>query len=325
MIRFSCPGCGATYSVDDSKGGKTGKCPKCQSHFQIPMPEGSAASPAYGSGPSASLPPTPPADPNAPVEIAPCPGCQARLSVATSDLGADVECPYCKTVYKATKPGTGVVPVPPSSRVDRDEERPGRRRVEEDEDRPSRRRRDEDDEDDRPSRRRRRGEEDEDRPSRRRRDEDDEGDRPSRRFRDEDEEDERPRRRRRRRGASEEAESAVSVPAIILIVLGILGLVYGLINIVVVVTGMGGPGPFGQPKNGAEQVGRMVGSVLPIIWGAIVTLGGFKMKSLSGRGSAMLGAIFAMLPCSPCCLLGLPIGIWAVVVLNRDDVKRAFD
>jgi predicted Zn finger-like uncharacterized protein len=189
MIRFSCPGCGATYSVDDSKGGKTGKCPKCQTQFQIPAPEGAAAPPVGGSGPAATLPP-PPADPTAPVEIAPCPGCQARLSVATSDLGADVECPYCKTVYKAKKPGTGVAPVPPSKRSELDDDRPRRRRDEEDE------------EDDRPSRRRRRDEEeDEDRSSRRRRDEADEDDRPSRRRRDEDEEDDRPRRRRRRGGS----------------------------------------------------------------------------------------------------------------------------
>ena len=129
--------------MDDTKGGKTGKCPKCQTQFQIPMPEGASAPAAVGSGPAPTLPP-PSVDPNAPVEIAPCPGCQARLSVATSDLGADVECPYCKTVYKAKKPGTGTSPVSPS------------RRSELDEDRPSRRRRDEEEEEDRPRKRKRR-------------------------------------------------------------------------------------------------------------------------------------------------------------------------
>ena len=156
MIRFACPGCGATYSVEDRKGGKAGKCPKCQTQFQIPMPEGASAPAAVGSGPAPTLPP-PSVDPNAPVEIAPCPGCQARLSVATSDLGADVECPYCKTIYQAKKPGTGINPVSPSRRPDPDEDRPSRRRrdeEEEDEDRPSRRRRR--DEEDRPRRKRRR-------------------------------------------------------------------------------------------------------------------------------------------------------------------------
>jgi TM2 domain-containing membrane protein YozV len=156
MIRFSCPGCATTYTVDDVKGGKTGKCPKCQSQFTIPMPEGITA------------PPVPaPANSNEPVEIAPCPGCQARLSVAPSDLGIDVECPYCKTVYTAKKPGTGsLAPLPPPAppRLSSLEKAGGRDRRDDDEDeRPSRRRRDEGDElDERPSRRRRRDDEDED-------------------------------------------------------------------------------------------------------------------------------------------------------------------
>ena len=52
MIRFACPGCGATYSVDDAKGGKSGRCPKCQTQFQIPMPEGAAAPPPVTAGDS---------------------------------------------------------------------------------------------------------------------------------------------------------------------------------------------------------------------------------------------------------------------------------
>jgi hypothetical protein len=31
-----------------------------------------------------------------------------------------------------------------------------------------------------------------------------------------------------------------------------------------------------------------------------------------------------MLPCSICCLVGLPIGIWAVVVLSKPEVKGTF-
>ncbi len=33
----------------------------------------------------------------------------------------------------------------------------------------------------------------------------------------------------------------------------------------------------------------------------------------------------AMIPCvSPCCLLGLPLGIWALIVLVKPEVKAAF-
>jgi phage FluMu protein Com len=231
--------------VDDTKGGKTGKCPKCQTQFQIPMPEGAPAPAAVGSGPAPTLPP-PSADPNAPVEIAPCPGCQARLSVATSDLGADVECPYCKTVYKAKKPGTGTSPVSPSRRSELDEDRPSRRRRDEEEE-----------EDDRPSRRRRRDEVDE---------EEEEDDRPRRRRRDEEEEEDRPRKRKRRRGGSYAPHRGVTI-----LIFGILGwavcLIFGIMawvmgNADIKAMDEGRMDPEGR---GMTQIGRIMGMVQCIL------------------------------------------------------------
>ena len=128
MIRFACPGCQAVYEVGDDRGGKSGKCPKCEATFTVP--------PAYD---PAAPPPLPPPAPPSSVEVAPCPGCQARLSVSAADLGANVECPHCGRVFRADPDG----PAP----------RPA-------DDRPSRRRRDpaDDDFDDpRPRRRSRRG------------------------------------------------------------------------------------------------------------------------------------------------------------------------
>jgi hypothetical protein len=49
------------------------------------------------------------------------------------------------------------------------------------------------------------------------------------------------------------------------------------------------------------------------------------MKRLENHGMSMAAAIIAMVPCiSPCCLIGLPIGIWALTVLNDPSVKAAF-
>ena len=140
MIRFACPGCGATYSVSDEKAGKTGKCPKCQSQFVIPLAEAKAPPPL----------PTPSVDANAPVEIAPCPGCQARLSVATADLGVDVECPHCQTIYPAVRPSQQ--PLPKAEKrdavvVESNTPRSKRPRDDDDDERPSRRRSRDDDDD----------------------------------------------------------------------------------------------------------------------------------------------------------------------------------
>jgi hypothetical protein len=50
-----------------------------------------------------------------------------------------------------------------------------------------------------------------------------------------------------------------------------------------------------------------------------------KMKRLESYGLAMTAAIIVMVPyVSPCCILGLPFGIWALVVLCDSSVKAAF-
>jgi len=64
-----------------------------------------------------------------------------------------------------------------------------------------------------------------------------------------------------------------------------------------------------------------VGLVLSII----VLVGAIKMKNLENYGLAMAASIIAMIPCiSPCCLLGLPFGIWSLVVLSDPAVKSSF-
>lgn len=58
----------------------------------------------------------------------------------------------------------------------------------------------------------------------------------------------------------------------------------------------------------------------------VIIFGGVKMMKLSGRGLAMTASILAMIPCfsSYACILGIPIGIWALSVLSNRDVKAAF-
>ena len=61
------------------------------------------------------------------------------------------------------------------------------------------------------------------------------------------------------------------------------------------------------------------------VFGVLIILGGVKLMNLSGTGLPITGSILAMIPCtsSCCCLIGLPAGIWALVVLSRPDVKAA--
>lgn len=49
-----------------------------------------------------------------------------------------------------------------------------------------------------------------------------------------------------------------------------------------------------------------------------------KMARLESYSLCLVGAILVMLPCTLCCIIGLPIGIWALVVLAKPEVKQAF-
>lgn len=135
MIHLECPGCAATFSVTPDHAGKTGKCPTCATQFTIPAADAPPEAPTQPATPE-------PADAAEPVEVQPCPGCQARVAVARTDLGTNVECPHCTTRFVAVSP----------TESRRSVSRGGR-------DRRSARRRDEaddefDDRDDRPRRRR---------------------------------------------------------------------------------------------------------------------------------------------------------------------------
>jgi hypothetical protein len=58
--------------------------------------------------------------------------------------------------------------------------------------------------------------------------------------------------------------------------------------------------------------------------GVGIMVGAVNMLRLDSHGAATSAALAAMLPCSPGWLIGLPVGIWALVVLRAPEVKAAF-
>ena len=78
-------------------------------------------------------------------------------------------------------------------------------------------------------------------------------------------------------------------------------------------------------QDDARLAGEITGAALfGPFYGFVVLLGGIKMYRLREYRSAQLVSVLAMLPCSPCCLIGLPIGIWSLKVLNDPAVKATF-
>jgi predicted Zn finger-like uncharacterized protein len=220
-----------------------------------------------------------------------CPSCGATLRVPETLLGKNVKCPKCQNTFRA-ETQAAAEPEEPEERVAR-EPAPARAS----------------------SRRRQAPPEDYD----------DEGPPPE----DEDEDEDRPRRRRRR--GSSAAASAVAGPAIALMVVAGLAIALSLLGLLLNMLGVGmaaaGPGPRGGAAQGdfaANAVTGIGSSIFGLCYWSFVLIGAVKMKSLSSYGLAMASCIVAMLPCSVCCLLGLPFGIWGLVMINKPEVKEAF-
>ncbi len=130
-------------------------------------------------------------------------------------------------------------------------------------------------------------------------------------------------------GSREEAMRRLNGPAIGLMVTGGLGILASLLGVVMRLVG-GTQMPPGLPPEFAQAiemlngpVGYLSDAVSLVIFGLII-FGAFKMKNLQSYGLAFGISILAMLPCQCCCVLGLPFGIWALVVLNKTEVKSQF-
>jgi hypothetical protein len=68
-----------------------------------------------------------------------------------------------------------------------------------------------------------------------------------------------------------------------------------------------------------------VPGVISLILGGLIIFGAVKMLKVQSRTWAMVAAILSLIPCLlPCCCLGVPFGIWALVVLNKPEVVSAF-
>ncbi len=138
------------------------------------------------------------------------------------------------------------------------------------------------------------------------------------------------------------ALDAVNGPAIGLIVTSGLGIAYSSMaivgNLITVATGRN---PWAAYQNmpqfqGQNQqifqmmqafsgVGGIVIELIKVALAIFIIFAALKMKKLENHGMAMVASILALIPCfSPCCCLGIPIGIWALIVLGKTEVKSFF-
>lgn len=124
-------------------------------------------------------------------------------------------------------------------------------------------------------------------------------------------------------------------PGIGLIVTGALNILLGLVRAAVSVffgAAMSGMAPSSGPDAEFQKIVMMASGTMGVVFGllgaacgGLTLFAGIKLRKLESYGLCMTGAILGLLPCtSPCCLVGLPIGIWAIVVMSKGEVKSQF-
>jgi hypothetical protein len=127
------------------------------------------------------------------------------------------------------------------------------------------------------------------------------------------------------------AQEALNVPSILIMVMagiGILSALYGI------VAGGGLPPALLENPQFTPEMRSMLtkfaggGRIMNVVslgLDGLMIYGALQMRQLKNFGLAMASSIIVMIPCAGCCcLLGLPVGIWALVTLNKPEVKSAF-
>ena len=156
-----------------------------------------------------------------------------------------------------------------------------------------------------------------------------------------------------RKTVSVDAGSEVKGPAISLIVIGSLSVIFALYNVLIdlfrpesldqamteLSSIMQSFGPEAQKSLNDPQMQNMFhlvtnpwlkvgGDVFALVMSVVIVVGAVRMLALRSYEFAFVAAILAMLPCltpCPCCVLGLPIGIWALTVLRRPGIRDQFN
>ena len=139
--------------------------------------------------------------------------------------------------------------------------------------------------------------------------------------------------------------SPVMAPAICFFVLGVVSIIYGVYQFfnflsfdqqwnMQVQMQQANPGvPAAQQQMMQDMMDSMKGpakamslllAVACNVMALIVIMTGYLLLTLRAKTFVIVGSILSLLPVTYCCLGGLPLGIWTLVILGRPTVKAGF-
>jgi hypothetical protein len=125
----------------------------------------------------------------------------------------------------------------------------------------------------------------------------------------------------------------IKAPAIGLITVGALNFALGLITLLSGLLRLTGIVPNDEmPADEAGRIGFFIGTFLGygvafigLIIAPVIIYGAVQMMSGKSYKLAKTSAILAIIPFISCCfVIGIPFGIWALIVLNKPEVRAFF-
>ena len=128
------------------------------------------------------------------------------------------------------------------------------------------------------------------------------------------------------------SQGEIDAPAIALIVVSVIAIGCGLLALGVDVLLLVSGAVERLEANNDSPISKYTQITIRCIWGLVLVIaslfvlyGAWHMKQRRNYGLARAAAVVALIPLvGPCCLLGIPFGIWALVVLNKPHVRNAF-
>lgn len=123
------------------------------------------------------------------------------------------------------------------------------------------------------------------------------------------------------------AKQQLNGPAIGLLVTGLLGIVSQIFGMIYnFLTGAMIGGDLAESLGAMAILGSLgiLTSIVPILLGGVVVFGALQMRQARNYPMAMAAAVITCIPCCGPCCLAIPIGVWAIVVLSKPEVKAAF-
>lgn len=98
----------------------------------------------------------------------------------------------------------------------------------------------------------------------------------------------------------------------------------GGINVLFLILNLAGAVSIEGVSGGKKALSCVAGALITGVWVTLVAKGAAAMSSQYSYPMAITGCFVAMVPCSWGFLGGIPIGIWGLVILFREEVKREF-